>query len=224
MNSWETHQVEFSPAEGIAPNGTSVRVLDEEKDDAERVSEINKRIKSLSGARSDGYLLNERTKLSDAAKKDPGYKFLMMVSGFSRQKLGNVIRFGRSDGLDSCSDGACPFPKHEETGTKWLNSPEITGVVQISTSVYGHIKESEMIVQNFGVGVPLKTLLEDERYAVPFARLVAIRMSVSAAMTGLGNRRDRTFGRLHQEQSMILKQFTRIKTYRRDWTRPAIFF
>ena len=222
MNSWQVHKVEFSASEGIVPNETSMRLLDAEKSDEERAAEIDKRIDSLSG--SDGHILNQRTKLTDEAKKDPGYKFLMMVAAFSRQKFGNVIRdrVARSSELtEDCSSGACPFPGHSEPQTKWLNSPEITGVVQISTGVYGHIKEAQMIVNNFGVNVHLKDLIENETYAVPFARLVAIRISLSATMTGLGNRRDRTFARLHQEQSMLLKQFKRVKCTKRDWTRPA---
>lgn len=222
MNSWEVHKVEFSPSEGIVPNETSMRILDADKSDDERAAEINKRIGSLSG--SDGHVLNQRTKLTDEAKKDPGYKFLMMVAAYSRQKFGNVIRdrVSRSSELtEDCSGGACPFPRHSEPETKWLNSPEITGVVQISTNVYGHIKEAQMIVNNFGVNVQLKDLIEDETYAVPFARLVAIRISLSAAMTGLGNRRDRTFVRLHQEQSMLMHQFKRVKVKKRDWTRPV---
>ena len=81
MNSWETHQVEFAPAEGLEANQTSVRMLDNEVDEDERVDNISARIDELG---DDDIPVHERlyleSQLTNEIRKDAGYKFLMMVA------------------------------------------------------------------------------------------------------------------------------------------------
>ena len=227
MNDWETHQVEFQPSEGLSKNETSIRVLDNDvKDTEERQNRIEERIDKLESAFTDGELLHIRNDMTDKIKEDNGYKFLLQVSAFSKLKMNHVMneltirRVGEPQQDMACS-GSCNAPAHDRADKKWLNVPEITGVVQLSPTVYGHIKEAEMIVRNRLSFVDLKTLVEDPLYQTPFARLVGIRIILSGVLTGLGNRRDRSFQRLHQEQHMILKQLDRIpRKISRDWTKP----
>ena len=224
MNSWETHEVNFAPAEGLEKNETSIRVLDQDvKDGVEVVSKIRQRIETLDDPDlDDSDVLYIRNELTNKIKEDPGYKFLMMVSAFSRLRLGNMIREQRSRILrdrEHVCEHACAAP--ESDNKKWLNIPEVTGVVQLSSQVYGHIKEAEMIVRNRCADISLKELVENPAYATQFARLVGIRIVLSGVLTGLGNRRDRSFHRLHMEQNMILKLFpVSSQKSRHDWTRP----
>lgn len=223
MNSWETHKVEFAPAEGLEKNETSIRVLDKGLDDgAEIVEQIEGRMETLDELdMDDSQFVYVRNELTNKVKEDPGYKFLMMVSAFSRLRLGNMIR-EQGDrlarGREHACENACAAP---ESDKKWLNIPEVTGVVQLSSQVFGHIKEAEMIVRNRCVDISLKELVENPLYATQFARLVGIRIILSGVLTGLGNRRDRSFQRLHMEQHMILKLFPERSISRRDWTRPV---
>ena len=227
-NAWETHEVRFASAEGLTENETEVRVLDQGISGAERVDAIDKRISDLDDTDDNAELLTIRNSLTNKVKKDPGYKFLMQVSAFSKLKLGNMI----SDELrrsrfvpmqDSACEGACPAPGHSSSDLKWLDAPEITGSVQLSSVVYGHIKEAEMIVRNRRCYTgPLKTLVENPAYQTLFARLVGLRIILSGVLTGLGNRRDRSFQRLHQEQHLLLRAFDKIGVpARHDWSRPA---
>ena len=230
MNGWETHEVDFRPAEGLSKNETSIRVLDEDvEDEDEAVEKIAERIDRIDDQQDHAELLHLRQQMTNKIKKDPGYKFLMQVSAFSKLKLGNMIhddlnRHANQFDLirENACEGSCAIPQHVDR--RWMEAPEITGVVQLSGAVYGHIKEAEMIVRNRCGSVSLKKLVEDPRYQTAFARLVGIRIILSGVLTGLGNRRDRSFQRLHQEQHMILKQFDRIEVLvQRDWTKPVSF-
>jgi hypothetical protein len=226
-NAWTTHEVRFAPAEGLTENETEVRVLDQGISSAERVDAIDKRISDLDDTEDNAELLTIRRRLTNEVKKDPGYKFLMQVSAFSKLKLGNMI----SDELsrsryaimqDSACGEACPAPGHSSADLKWLDAPEVTGTVQLSSVVYGHIKEAEMIVRNRCYMGTLKTLVENPAYQTLFARLVGLRIILSGVLTGLGNRRDRSFQRLHQEQHLLLRAFDKIGVpARRDWSRPV---
>lgn len=226
-NAWDTHEVRFASAEGLTENETEVRVLDKGATDTERQDAIDKRISELDDTEDNAELLLIRNGLTNKVKKDPGYKFLMQVSAFSKLKLGNIIsdELGRSrfDPMrDSACEGSCPAPAHSSADLKWLDVPEITGSVQLSSVVYGHIKEAEMIVRNRRCYLgTLKTLVEEPGYQTLFARLVSLRIILSGVLTGLGNRRDRSFKRLHQEQHLLLRQFDRIRApIRHDWSSP----
>ena len=226
MNSWEEHQVDFAPAEGLQKNETSIRMLDEDvSDDDDLIDRIGERIEELG---DDSLEVHERlhleSVLTNEIRQDVGYKFLMMVSAFAKLRLGNVISTPPggvqrpSGNLDHACESNCRNPSVDED--KWMSAPEITGVVQLSASVYGHIKEAEMIVNNF-CNIPLKELVESPTYATAFARLVSIRITLSGVLTGLGNRRDKSFTRLHQEQHQILRVIrSRPKRVEHDWTRP----
>ena len=90
MNNWQTHRVNFMPAEGLEPNETSVRVLDHNASEEERIDNMNDRAGIVSEEDSIEQL-RERQKISSEVKADPGYKFLMMVSAFSSQKLSTIM-------------------------------------------------------------------------------------------------------------------------------------
>ena len=81
MNHWQEHTVQFAPAEGLTPNETEVRVLDEDKDDDEHEKLVSQRASTLRSDSTEDQL-RARQQLSAEVRKDPGYKFLMMVSAF----------------------------------------------------------------------------------------------------------------------------------------------
>lgn len=228
MNSWDEHQVDFASAEGLQQNETSIRMLDNDVSDEDELTDlVGERIEELD---DDNMTVHERlrleSKLTSEIRKDVGYKFLMMVSAFAKLRLGNVILSPRMPGglhrplpvTEHACETNCRNPSVDED--KWMSAPEITGVVQLSSSVYGHIKEAEMIVNN-SCQIPLKELIENPIYATAFARLVGIRIILSGVLTGLGNRRDKSFTRLHQEQHLILRVIrNRPRKVQHDWTRP----
>ena len=223
-NAWETHQVDFASSEGLTQNETAVQVLDHDQDENGRVESIQHRIEEIEKEEnSQGKLLSLRNEMTNKIKQDRGYKFIMMVSAFSKLKLDHIIHDRQemtTVNLEPACGGSCPLPRHVDR--TWLDVPEVLGELQLSATVYGHIKEAEMIVHNRCPNIALKVLVESPEYQTPFARLVSLRIILSGVLTGLGNRRDRTWTRLHREQQMLLKQFDRIVgTTIHDWSKPV---
>lgn len=215
MNNWQTHRVNFMPAEGLEPNETSVRVLDHNASEEERIDNMNDRAGIVSEEASVEQL-RERQKISSEVKADPGYKFLMMVSAFSSQKLSTIMT---SDISKQVTENVVGF---EGDDADWIQTPEVSGVVHISTEVYGHMKECESILLNGVVCIPLKTLVEDPRYAQLFARFVSLRMNLSDCLASKRNNLNNTYSRLHQEQTLVVSALrNRTLCHREhDWTRP----
>lgn len=214
MNDWQTHEVKFMPSEGLEKNETSVRVLDEDVDDDERANRVRGRIEMLAGETSVDQLM-ERQKLTSAVKADSGYKFLMMVAAFSSQRLTKLMLAEPNKKVVETVIGL-----DDDEAEEWLQAPEVSGVVHLSTEVYGHIKEAEMIVHNGFCTAPLKTLVEHPLYSQLFARLVSIRMNLSSCLASRRETLNKTFARLHQEQTMVLRAFRGRVIKEHDWTRP----
>jgi len=215
MDDWQEHQVKFMPAEGLSTNETSVRVLDEDASKAEQLDNVMARIELMQEDTTVEQLV-ERQKLTEAVKSDPGYKFLMMVAAFSSLQLSEVVY---TDVKVKVAESV--IGRGNTSDEDWLQAPEVSGLVQLSTKVYGHMKEAESIVQGGFLRVHLKTLVENERYALLFARLVCIRMALSDALVSKRDMLNSTFSRLHQEQTMVLRALRCRRGVREhDWTRP----
>ena len=217
MNDWQTHEVKFMPAEGLEKNETSVRVLDEDVSDDERAERVQERVDMLAGE-TDVPQLIERQKLTSAVKADPGYKFLMMVAAFSSQRLTKLLSAEPRKKVVETVIGL-----EDDDVEEWLQAPEVSGVVHLSTEVYGHIKEAESILQNGFVCAPLKTLVENPVYSQLFARLVSIRINISGCLASKRETLNKTYARLHQEQTMVLRALKQRHGRSRrehDWTRP----
>ena len=107
-------------------------------------------------------------------------------------------------------------------GKSWVTMPEISGSIQLTPEVYGHIKEAEMIVRGFvNRHVNLKVLVEETRYQSLFARLVAIRMGLTNYFDRSDQQKDKIFSRLHQEQTMLLRRIGQVKAeQKKDYTSP----
>tara|TARA_B110000008_G_scaffold32575_1_gene29005 strand:- start:17039 stop:17725 length:687 start_codon:yes stop_codon:yes gene_type:complete len=217
MNNWETHNVKFLPAEGLQPNETSIRMLDEDLSEEEQVANSAKRAEMLGEPPSAEHAVKVE-KLTTEVKTDPGYKFLMMVAAFSSRRLAKLVSVPESKTNETVCDTVCVTQNQEH----WMYSPEVSGVVHLSAPVYGHIKEAEGIVHNGFSNASLKTLIENPEVSRYFARLVAVRMSITSCLASTGYRLDQTFARLHQEQTMVLsalrKASSNIQVH--DWSRP----
>jgi len=229
MNNWDTHEVHFQPSEGLTKNETAVRVLDHDLSEDEQVVEAEERKEMLEEDVDERNVVEhvfKRQQLTERVKADSGYKFLMMVAAFSSRRIGKIINLPRRKaGLYPDPEHVCETvcEKEAKDDHQWIQQPEVSGLVQLSASVYGHIKEAEMIANNGFVCASLKTLIEDPNYAQLFARLVACRMSISSCLSASRQMLDATFRRVHQEQHMILKALRcrSAKPRGHDWTRPV---
>jgi len=108
-------------------------------------------------------------------------------------------------------------------GQAWLTMPEISGNVQLTPEVYGHIMEAQVIVEGFTKRtIKLKVLVENTRYQTFFARLVAIRMALTGYFDNSDKQKDKLYSRLHQEQTMLLRRIRTVKGEpTKDYTNPS---
>ena len=125
-----------------------------------------------------------------------------------------------------CDGGGCDFVENtgKVEGQAWLTMPEISGNVQLTPEVYGHIKEAQMILEGFTKRtLKLKVLVENTRYQTFFARLVAIRMGLTKYFDNSDKQKDRIFSRLHQEQTMLLRRIQTVTGEQptKDYTNPG---
>ena len=218
MNSWDEHNVTFESSEGLSRDETSVRVMDQDASPEERTINMQDRAVLLADNDMDPVSqFQERERLTSEMKRDPAYKFLMMVAAFSSTRMNKLVKINTQQQI--CGD-VCK--KVSTLDVDFFDVPEVSGVIHISSTVYGHMKEAETILNNCNVCIPLKSLVEDTKYSTMFARLVAIRMSLTSTVASSSFRLDGTFRRLHEEQHMVLNTFKklRVKSNKYEWTRP----
>ena len=222
---WNHHHLKFAPAEPLEKEEISLRVLDHDK--SNRSGSVQQRATLLSSHTSIEQMM-AREKLSKEIKSDPAYKFLMMVSAFSGRRLGRLVS-GPVDKKTSVapetgcemSDNVCS--KDGDAHFKWLQIPAISGVLHLSSEVFGHLKEAQSIAEPVvAPNTTLNTLMEHPRYQTLFARLVALRMGLSSTLTNSGYHKDKIYVRLHREQAMVMKSLKKIRgVSRRKWTEPG---
>lgn len=209
-----SHQIKFASAEPLQSNETSIHVLEKDGDRADNVAE---RFESINGNNVEHSIA--RQELNEEIRKDPAYKFLLLVSAFSQRpmnKLTGDLHTTQANIAPQCTiaTNVCQtVPENER-----MQIPEISGVIHLSADTYGHIKEAEGIANR---PQSLKTLMENPKYQTLFARLVALRMLLSSTLAHSAFQKDRTFTRVHQEQTMVLRALHKIKDNRRKWTEPS---
>ena len=222
---WNHHHLKFAPAEPLEKGETSVRVLD--NDTSNRSDGVQQRSTFLSQSTSVEQMMVQE-QISKEIRADPAYKFLMMVSAFSGRRLGKLIMGRPSVTLKrsremrtSCemSDNFCPL----EPRFKWLQVPTISGVIHLSSEIFGHLKEAQSIAATvMAPNTTLKSLMENPLYQTLFARLVALRMGMSSTLTNSGYHKDKIYVRLHREQTMVLNSLKKVRAVsRRKWTEPG---
>lgn len=225
-DNWNEHTINFSPAESLHKNEISIRVLDEDLTEEERIPKMKERADLLDGATTLEQI-TKRQELTAHVKSDPCYKFLMQVSAFSARRISKITStsgngIARTPHLEkSLSGDIC---SKDTTVHDWLQIPEISGVLHLSADAYGHMKEAQNIANHYANrNIRLKDYIEKAAYQTLFARLVAIRMILSSTLAKSDYHKDKTYLRLHREQSMVLNALRRIKrnSFRRVWTEPA---
>jgi len=141
-----------------------------------------------------------------ASNGDP--KFEQNIANEKKTNESTKVMEDNNDDNDDIADNTAKIG-----GQAWLTMPEISGSIQLTPEVYGHIKEAQMIVEGFSNRpMDLKDdLVENPRYQTLFARLVAIRMGLTKYFDSSYKQKDRIFSRLHQEQTMLLRRIRSVK-------------
>ena len=205
-DNWNEHQLKFAPAEPLAKDDITIRVLES------RPTSVAQ--------------LFTQEKIWKEIRSDPAYKFLMMVSAFSGRRLGKLMTgTTETNAAGEASERGCEMSDNlcSKNGEfKWLQVPAISGVIHLSNEIFGHIKEAQSIANHVvAPNTTLNTLMENPRYQTLFARLVALRMGLSSTLTNSGYHKDKVYTRLHREQTMVMNSLKKVRVVsRRKWTEP----
>lgn len=230
----------FEAAEALQNHGTQVDVLPINH------TAVNQRIDDLqppwaAHAPSDAQKTWTRAiqKQTELVRQDPGYQFIMKVAGFTNRNLKSLINIpgastarGIPEPVSNAYVGPVP-PQNDDERTnwhrsheqyKWMSVPEISGVVHLSASLYGHIQEAQDILERVvGQRFRLESLVE-RRLSTLFARLVGLRIHMSQFLSGVNYQLDRTYNRLHREQHLVLRSFRcELSPVHRTVSRPQNF-
>ena len=221
MNNWETH--EFEPSGVLKKGETHIDVYsnnekvstaftkkDEEWD--QRMDElkppsfppIDKKTREWE---------HTHEKYKQKLRADPSYQFLMKVAAFANIKLENMWQTPSEEpGTSAVSTGGgisnIQNPSEYDTVSKeqafqhkWTTIPEVSGLVYLNPTIYGHLHEAYEIA---GVKIEMEKLMISQGSTL-FARLVAIRIKLSQFLSGLNYNLDRNYQRLLQQQTMCLR-------------------
>ena len=158
-------------------------------------------------------------------RANPMYQFVMMVSAFANMKLERLWNTASEDAkltkAGATSAPAIPVNVGEPTKRssvrapsqyQWTALPEINGILNLSPKLYGHMMEAYGILRRCGgCSISLESLVSDPSRNSLFARLVALRIQLSAFMSGLNYQLDANWRRLHREQDMVIRALKRME-------------
>lgn len=162
-------------------------------------------------------------------RSNPLYQFVMLVASFSNLRLESLWSTRSEDiNLTGSATERPVVPeqigenmqKMKETRQQfgWTQLPEVNGILNLSPKLYGHILEAEGILKQCSEchrDKSLEDLVTDPKCRHLFARLVSIRMNLSAFMSGLNYQLDRNWRRLHKEQNMVLRALKNLEVSQR---------
>jgi hypothetical protein len=149
-------------------------------------------------------------------RNNASYQFIMKVAAFANMKMESIWQTpseepGRdavtaSGGLSNMRNpAASPLDSVAQEAAfqhKWTTIPEVSGLVYLNPTVFGHLHEAYEIAQ---VTMPLEKLMVSPIGSTLFARLVALRIKLTQFLSGLNYNLDKNYQRLLQQQSMCVR-------------------
>ena len=215
MQHWEDHG--FAETGPLKNDKTHINVYGEKNDDQWERRARN--LKPPHYPRIDRRGMNwerDHENQRQEMRQNKMYQFVMMVASFANLRLNQMWRTpaenpdkasGSAD--DSAGQlgslGNDPVAEQYNFQHRWVSSPLISGHLYLSPKVFGHLMEAEDLVRNVAYfSGDVETLMEGP-CRVLFARLVAIRINMSAFLSGLNYQLDRNYRRLMTQQTMLLR-------------------
>lgn len=223
MNNWETH--EFVPSGTLKQGETHIEIYSDNdkppKVDAKKAAAWDARMDDLKPPSFPP--LDAKTRewehrhevYKQQVRNDPSYQFLMKVAAFANIKLENMWNTpseepGRSAVSTGGGIGDINNPSANPLDTtnaerafqhKWTTIPEVSGFVYLNPTIFGHLHEAYEIAN---VSMDMEALIVSPASTL-FARLVAIRIKMSAFLSGLNYNLDRNYQRLLQQQTLCIR-------------------
>jgi hypothetical protein len=223
MNNWETHKL--APAGTLKSGETHIDIFTDDTTtpsvDTKKEAAWDRRMDDLKPPSFPP--IDEKTRewehvherYKQQLRNDKSYQFLMKVSAFANMKMESIWQTPSEEpGRNAVSSGggltniqnpsASPLDSVNQEQAfqhKWTTIPEVSGLVYLNPTVYGHMHEAYEIT---GVQISLEKLIVSDGSTL-FARLVALRIKLSQFLSGLNYNLDKNYQRLLQQQSMCVK-------------------
>ncbi len=221
MNHWEKH--DLAPAGSLKKGETHISVLDTGAPPKDKAKEAawNRRMDDLKppsyppidDATRKWEHVHERYK--QQVRNDKSYQFIMKVAAFANMKLDNMWNTPSEEpGKTATSAGGGlgdiqtplngPVDRRGQEQSfqhKWTTIPEVSGLVYLNPIVFGHLHEAYEIINT---EIELEAMMVNDASTL-FARLVALRIKMSAFLSGLNYNLDKNYQRILQQQSMCVK-------------------
>lgn len=216
MEHWEDHG--FAPTGPLEKGNTHVDVYP--NDDNAKWRRRAQELKPPHYPRINDEAQNweeKHEKKRQEMRRSPMYQFVMLVASFANLRLNQMWRTPAEDPSKASGSadesagqlgslGNDPISDQYDFQHRWTSSPLISGHLYLSPKVFGHLMEAEELVKNCtGTSMEAHQLMENSRTRVLFARLVAIRINMSAFLSGLNYQLDRNYRRLMTQQTMVLR-------------------
>lgn len=213
MQHWEDHG--FAPTGPLQNKGTHVEVYPDNSPQEwkTRARQLKPPNYPRLDRRAESWEI-KHDKQRRIMREDKQYQFIMLVASFANLRINQMWRTpaedpGKAAGAANESAGQLggigPDNEPYEFQHRWTSSPLISGTLYLSPKVFGHLMEAESIVRrSTNTSRTLEQLMEDDDVRTLFARLVALRINMSAFLSGINYQLDRNYRRLMAQQSMVM--------------------
>ena len=153
------------------------------------------------------------------------YKFVMLLSGFTNEKMEkywtrNTGNTQTNFSTDSPFDTQTPNPKRKDQQQQkqyhdwYVNTSWADGLVYLTPTVYAHMEEAfTAITQRYDhlKNIKLWQLVESPRIRALFARMVAMCIRISSTLSGKKYNLDRTYRRVNLERQRLMNTFRHVR-------------
>lgn len=218
MQHWEDHG--FAPTGPLKDNDTHVEVYDDKDNGTDK---WKGRARSLKPPNYPN--LNRRAEQWEIKhdlqrrqmRSNKKYQFVMLVASYANLRINQMWRTpaedpGKAAGAADESAGQLggiggdAMNEQYEFQHRWTSSPLISGNLYLSPKVFGHLLEAESMVQrSTNTTRTLEQLMTEDDVRTLFARLVALRINMSAFLSGINYQLDRNYRRLMAQQTMVMR-------------------
>lgn len=224
MNKWESHELASSGS--LKPNETHIDIYSDDTrppaPDAQKEEAWDQRMDELKPPSFPP--IDQKTRkwehvherYKQQLRNDLSYQFIMKVAAFASMKMESIWQTpseepGRnavsaSGGLGNLQNpsaiGLDSVAQERSFQHKWTTIPEVSGLVYLNPTVFGHLHEAYEIAN---VQIPMEKLIVDPRGSTLFARLVALRIKLSQFLSSLNYNLDRNYQRLLQQQTLCIR-------------------
>jgi len=170
-------------------------------------------------------------------RDDPTYKFVMLLSGFTNEKISkywtrNESASKRAQENPTCGlePEACNVNGQRDTEAKryhdwYVNTSWATGMIYLTPMVFAHMEETlTALTQKFEHlrRARMEHFIVSPRVRSLFARLVAMCIRITDVLSGKKYHLNSTYRRVHMERQRLMNVFKRIHLVKKQLTMTEI--